>query len=64
MPRQAGGQRFYFYKIYDKRETMEQVIILPAQLSRFDEVGKQPGDASAWKRRERFNLTYAFIRDR
>jgi hypothetical protein len=34
--------------------------ILQAQLSRFDEVGNQTGDASAWKRREEFNLTYTF----
>jgi hypothetical protein len=34
--------------------------ILPAQLSRFDEVGETTEGKSAWKRREGFNLTYTF----
>jgi hypothetical protein len=34
--------------------------ILAAQLSRFDEIGEQTEANSVWKRRKRFNLTYAF----
>jgi hypothetical protein len=34
--------------------------ILPAQLSRFDEMGEQAEGKAAWKRREGFKVTYTF----